>query len=418
MLQQLSWSSPDWIAGLPADVWVNSLGRLAIQSIEELSSSFYRKIPQHVQTQAHYLHLQLVCRMLRNILQQHPQLSQQLVLSQIFDSESLPSFKLWLGRHEKAVRNVGCNKRSFQEDALEHLSVFSPGLARIIIASCSPAAVKLLPSFRGMVVCEIQANAQLNINALQSLESLLFLNLTGGQFRAALPPNLTELKLRNTQVYAGISSSCVTSLKSLTVVDSYLRGLGPQGLIACARPNALRCEFGTIAATASPFDNSAFSTAQPVSLSSADNLSALAHVTELSCTFHYTYCGVPELDPLYALTSLETLRLQWTEAGNAQPLQVLCALTALSRLSHISFIASHTRMELDVDWGLMHVLQSLSVDCILYCNNQMLHLSTLSSLRRLDMAYCESGNEETSRVVNTLLCNAKAHHPTVEVSKA
>lgn len=75
-------------------------------------------------------------------------------------------------------------------------------------------------------------------------------------------------------------------------------------------------------------------------------------------------------------------------------------------------------MELDVDWGLMPVLQSLSVDCILYCNNQMLHLSTLSSLSRLDMAYCESGNEETSRVVDTLLCNMKAHHPTVEVSKA
>lgn len=311
MLQQLSWSSPDWIAGLPADVWVNILGRLAIQSIEELSPSYYRKLPQHVQTQAHRLHLQLVCRMFRNILQQHAQLSQQLVLSQRFDSESLPSFKLWLERHGKAVQDVAYNKRALQEEVFEHLSVFSPGLARIIVASCSPAAVKLLPSFRGMVVCEIQG-AQLNINALQSLESLLFLNLTEGWFRAAaLPPNLTELKLRYAHVFAGISCSCVTSLKGLTVIHSHLRGLGPQGLMACTRLDALRCEFGTIVTTASAFDDSAFSTVQPVRLLCADKLSALAHVTELSLTFRCTsisYFGVPELDPLYALTSLETLK--------------------------------------------------------------------------------------------------------------
>ena len=53
-----------------------------------------------------------------------------------------------------------------------------------------------------------------------------------------------------------------------------------------------------------------------------------------------------------------------------------------------------------------------------YCSKQMLRFITLSSSMCLDMASCESGNEATRRVVDTLLCNMKAHHPGVDVSKA
>ncbi len=147
------------------------------------------------------------------------------------------------------------------------------------------------------------------------------------------------------------------------------------------------------------------------------------HHENLFCTtFHFDRFDVPEFDPLYALTSLKTLKLHCTEAENALSLQVQSALAcnsaAVSRLSHISFIAPNNRLIWAVDWGFMPVLQSLSIDCILYCDKQMLHSSTFSSARCLDMANCESSNEETCRVVDTLLCSMKVHHPSVDVSKA
>lgn len=92
------------------------------------------------------------------------------VLSHGFDTQSMPSFELWLNRQGRAVQNlVSFGIVSVQEAALKLLAIYSPGLMAVLAKPCSPAALKLLAAFRSLTFCEIQTNAKLAINALSVL---------------------------------------------------------------------------------------------------------------------------------------------------------------------------------------------------------------------------------------------------------
>lgn len=120
-------------------------------------------------------------------------------------------------------------------------------------------------------------------------------------------------------------------------------------------------------------------------------------------------------NPLFALTSLQTLSLQWIAAPNLRPLQVESGFTALHELSHIQLLGGENGLRFEVRWEDMHVLQSLTLACDLYCDNDMLGLSRSTSLRCLNLAKCRTSNDKTSRIMGTLVDNMHMHCPNVEV---
>ena len=109
------------------------------------------------------------------------------------------------------------------------------------------------------------------------------------------------------------------------------------------------------------------------------------------------------------------MTLQWAKTGDALPIQIHSGLTALTRLSQVVLSTPNHAVELEVNWGVMHLLQSLCLVGVLYCNEQLLGLSKMSGLRLLDVAGCEPGNNVTRSALDMLLCEMKAHRPKVDV---
>ena len=158
---------------------------------------------------------------------------------------------------------------------------------------------------------------------------------------------------------------------------------------------------------------------QAPSTLSAASLSALGCMrslsVEFSCSDHHVYQSVV-FSPLYALTSLATLRLRCTGPSRGAPVEVYSDFTAPIRLSQIETLGVlGCDVVLKVEWQVMPKLQSLTLQGKLHCDKQMLGLSRLSSLKYLDMSGCELGNDETTNTVNMLVYNMKTHCPYVKV---
>ena len=166
---------------------------------------------------------------------------QQLVISQSFDSQSLHSFELWLKRHGQGVRHVvASNSTPVQDDVLKVLSTCSPEVVKVPVGSCSPGTVKMLSMFRALAVCEMHTHTTFRIKDLESLDSLCSLRLVQGSFTALqLPPNLTELKLRDANLPASSHCKCFNLLARLTVIRGHIWGLNNQSLTACTRLETL-----------------------------------------------------------------------------------------------------------------------------------------------------------------------------------
>ena len=137
-------SEPDWITNSTADVWLDILERVTMaQSKEELGPQFSNDVRRHVRVQAQCIQLGLVCRMFRDMLQQHQLLCQQVILGQTFNSNALPSLQRWLKHRGQAVQSVvAYNSTSVQQQALELLSMYAPGVTRVLVGCfCKPAVV-------------------------------------------------------------------------------------------------------------------------------------------------------------------------------------------------------------------------------------------------------------------------------------
>ena len=374
-----------------------------------------------VKQQAHYHQLRLVCRRFRNIFQQHLQLSRQVMLSCCFTHDSLLSFYSWLQRHETAVQSIKIfSHTQFLEPALKALKDLAPGLVNVQVRSCSPSAVVLLSFFTSMVVCQLQSRQCLDISDLQAAPSLRSLGLQGdnkltSQFTALqLPRHLTELTLNAAKMHIAESCKCVTSLRVLTVSGGEIHGLHDQGLPACSKLQALSCWSDSLFTSK---DSGCFSTIpNSVHFLSASELSALSCIRELSvdCTYTAWPEVVVDLNPLFALKGLESLWLQWDTYLGAEPLQVQSGIIALSRLSQIHLV-SRFEVCLDVDWQLMCVLQSLTVNCRLRCDERMLDLSRLTTLRCLDITHCRACNGDSLSVLKRLVSSIHSNCPGVSM---
>ncbi|DBA73518.1 TPA: hypothetical protein ACH3X1_011541 [Trebouxia sp. C0004] len=82
----------------------------------------------------------------------------------------------------------------------------------------------------------------LDLSTLQLSNSLQTLVMQGGVFKTeSLPPKLANLSLADCDVESYQDCSCVTSLARLKLLNSRLRGLHHQGLLACHALEGLTC---------------------------------------------------------------------------------------------------------------------------------------------------------------------------------
>ena len=416
MKQQSQRANLDWAVGLPADLWVNIFSEFAVNSTEELSLASDSTADKCIETQACHHRLSLVCRRFRNVVQQHQPWSQTLVLPRNLGSQSLPSMELWLNRHGMSVQELWSFSNSHtSEAALEVLKLSSPKLVGVFLNSCSQKAVDKLSLLSSVTICELAITMRLSISALYSLKNLCSLHLLKGIFVATkLPDHLTRLTLDSARlrIVSGKNGNCAESLKILTLKESRMYGMG---LTACIHLESLCCWSAFICPDV--VSEEIFSTQSGVvDFLSDGRLSALSHVKDVSLKFNVctrVHSNV-DLTPLYALTSLESLRVECVRGvvratGNAPPLYVQSAFTRLSKLSQVHLEGVGCGLVLDVEWEVMPVLQSLTLCGDIITNKRIVGLSRLSSLRHLDMISCDLFDGETNSIVKTLLCNMRAH---------
>ena len=396
-----------------------------MDSTEELSLASNSMADKYIETQACHHRLSLVCRRFRNVVQQHPQWSQKLVLPRNLGSHSLPGMELWLNRHGMAVQELwSFSNTNTSEAALEFLKLSSPKLVGVSLNFCSQAAVDKLSLLSSVTICEIAIHRSdhLIIDALSSLKNLCSLRLLNGIFAATkLPDHLTRLTLDSARLYmaTGKNGNCAESLKILTLKESTMSGMG---LSACIHLESLYCWSASIRADEWAGSEMFSTESGLVDFLSDGRLSALSHVKDLSLKFNVSMRNANvDLTPLHALTSLESLRVECVRGavranGNTPPLDVQSAFTRLSKLSQVHLGGVGCGLMLDVEWEVMPVLQSLTLCGYLITNKRIVGLSRLSSLRRLDMINCGLFDDETNSTVRTLVCNMRAHCSHVDLS--
>ena len=306
----------DWSAGLPADVCVSILCGVVSDKraprADELPNLYNdRKLDFRSmaggpctasQAQAH--RLLLVCRRFRDTIQQAELLSRTVVLGPDLNTQTCHSLQLWLQRNGASVRQLAAfSSRPQLNPALTAVLQAAPRLAEVLVTDCCTQTVQRLSSLSRVTVCELESLTEVNLDALQTLKSLHTLRLLHGSFEAEqLPCHLTALGLHQASMTTDTDCECVTSLKNLSLVHSYLDGLHEQGLPACLNVESVHCCFGTIRAG---YDES-FCTDHDCYLMTAEHLSALTCMKDLSLTFRWCTHHVMDISPLYALTSLES----------------------------------------------------------------------------------------------------------------
>ena len=418
MQQQFSRIKSDWEAGLSSELWASIFCRLTPE--ESVLACTDCCIHSEAQ-QAQCCQLRLVCQRFRDILRQDLQLSRRIALSRQFAIHLLPSFEFWLQRHGKALQNVkSYNGTTCLEATLSLLRQAAPGLVQVQINSCSPLAVKLVSSFTSIVVCELETSGGLDVDALQAMRSLRLLSLQGAcwsRFSAVqLPHQLTQFIFNAGSMNVAESCNSVSLLRSLTVKGS-LKGLHDQGLPACVNLQTLIIPFSASGSCISSKGSGSFNTSSycPYFLTSP-HLATLTCLRELylACQLSPHAPVAMDLSPLYALTSLETLTLQWQTGGVVPPLKILSGISALSRLTQLH-LYSVCAVFVDVEWQAMHVLQDLTLSGKLSCTESMLALSGLTSLTHLDFSYCKPCNAASTGFIETLIDNMKEICPVVKV---
>lgn len=402
---------PDWVTGLPTNVWSDIFRLLASGPQDGVSLSPACKLGSHLRSQAQYYELRLVCRRFRAIFQQDSQLSGCVILPPGFDDQSFISLQLWLKQHGSAVRFLVASLPGVHLDkAMQSFSTSSPGLSHAQILGCSHTTVQLLSTFRSLTTCELKApseNQDLNIDALQSLDKLQALALMNGYFHAAqLPFPLTSLRLEHADVEVAYSCKCATSLLKLSLLRSQLRNFHEQGLFACLSLETLCCCPGLIDAQEESLmfsvDLRHFVGFPPMA-----NLSTLSRLSSLKLDFgRMPDWGPIDLSPLYVLTSLESLELR-CRLGDS-PVEFGPGFAALTRLRQLDLCARSDMaysgdLVLDLPWDGMLALQSVVLSAYtLCCDKRLLGLSKLMSLLRVELRDCVPGNDETRETVLAL----------------
>ena len=364
-----------------------------------------------VKAQRRYHQLKLVCRKFKQVFDQHPDLSNQVILAKGNKAHMIPSLLVWLRHSSRCIHKFTafCGG-STQEMVLAALSSLSPNMAEVYLAGPSRPALLGLSAFTSLVSCDLfkPAEASLSLQPLQGLVQLQELLLQAGTFNdLAIPCHLTFLNVLQSEVSCVQDLCCLSGLLTLHVDNSKIVGMHKVGLAACLSLTALdvgNCEIS--AADAS--DQLSIGKGQRLSIPA--NISALTKLSELSMHVTSSYAGNFELDWLYDMVFIKDLTL--STRGSIYVAEDLAQLTNLTHLSVSTSGKNSVSYGVD-EWEAMQCLSHVTFEGPTSFYDSILSLTTLDSLKGVALFAFHSADVDTAAALAKLAYCLAVRRPEV-----
>ena len=289
---------------LPVEVWNKVFACLKPNCKQIDESRAYKMVTQ--QAQLHQL--RLVCTKVNKVIEQHPELLDQLLLRHV-SCQSWPSLLRWLQRYKSHVRIVmPSSDADSQALLLGALACPSSQLTEVLLRKSRMLHIHALSVFTTITNCSLSdpKEADMDLKPLQGLHSLQDIFLEYGQYsNVPLSSHLTCLDVSD------CTASCVQlvcstpGLKDLTVFKATLSALHDDGLLCCSgltSLDVLNCSISGSRAGAH------FTVGENYMLCIPPNISSLPQLRRL-CVAMATSNNVVDVSWTYGLTSLYALDL-------------------------------------------------------------------------------------------------------------
>ena len=206
------------------------------------------RVDEAVAQQAQLHQLRLVCTKFNKVIEQHPELLDQLLPDQK-SWQSWPSLLRWLQRYRSHVRvfmpfcDADC-----QAVLLGALACPFSQLAEVFLLESGMFHIHLLSVFNTITKCSLSnlEKNEMDLKPLHGLYSLQHVFLEYGQYsNVPLSSHLTRLDVEDSTASCVELACCTPGLKDLTVYNATLSALHGDGLSSCnglTSLDVLNCE--------------------------------------------------------------------------------------------------------------------------------------------------------------------------------
>lgn len=399
---------------LPNEVWKKVFACLKPNCMRlEQSES---RAGEAVTQQAQLHQLRIVCTKFNKVIEQHPELLDQLLPGQI-SWQSWPSLLRWLQRYRSHVRifmpfcDADC-----QTLLLGALACPSSQLTEVFLLQSGMLHIHALSVFTTITKCSLSnpKEANMDLKPLHGLHSLQDIFLEYGQYsNVPLSSHLTYLDVTDCTASCVQLTCCIPGLKALTVYNATLSALHGDALLSCSgltSLDVLNCSVSGSHADA------LFTVGQDYMLCVPPNISGLIQLRQLR-VFMNSSDNFLDVSWTYGLTSLYVLDLNIdgavTFSHDLTQLQQLTTLkVAVEPWCELDMgLRSHARFE--ISWKAMHSLQHIVLSGCMFLWDNVQEISLLKDLSLVSITEFQSGDDKTAVHLAHLAYNLAAHKPHV-----
>jgi len=399
---------------LPIEVWNKVFACLKPNCKQLDESRVYKMVTQ--QAQLHQL--RLVCTKFNKVIEQHPELLDQLLLRHV-SCQAWPSLLRWLQRYKSHVRIVMLSSDADSQALLLGALACPPSqLTEVFLRKSRMLHIHALSVFTTITKCSLSdpKEADMDLKPLQGLHSLQDIFLEYGQYsNVPLSSHLTCLDVSDCTASCLQLVCCTPGLKDLTVFNATLSALHGDGLSSCSGLTSLDVLNCSISGSHAGVH---FTVGEDYMLCIPPNISNLTQLRRLRVAMDSSNHNVSDVSWTYGLTSLYVLDINIegavTFSHHLTQLQQLTRLTVAVEPWYESDIGLRSHARFEVSWKAMRSLQHivLSGHMILWDNVQ--EISLLKDLSLVSITEFQPGDDKTAVYLARLAYNLAAHKPHVQ----
>jgi len=382
---------------LPIEVWGKVFACLK-PSCKHLEQSNSR-VDKVVAQQAQLHQLRLVCTKFDRVVEQHPELLDQLLPCHI-SWQSWPSLLRWLQRYRSNIRifmpfcDADC-----QALLLGALACPSSQLTEVFLPESGMLHIHALSVFTTITKCSLSnpEKHEMDLKPLHGLHSLQYMFLENGQYsNVPLSSHLTRLDVEDSTASCLQLACCTPGLQDLTVYNATLSALHGDGLLSCSELTSLdvlNCSSSGSHAGAH------FTVGKDYMLCIPTNISSLTQLRRLRVAMG-TFNDVLDVSWTYALTSLCFLDLNIegvvTLSHDLTQLQQLTTLTVAVEPWCESNPGLPSKARFEVNWKAMHSLQHIVLSGHMILLDNVQEVSLLKDLSLVSITEFNPGDCQTA----------------------
>ena len=399
---------------LPIEVWNKVFACLKLNCKQLDESRVYKMVTQ--QAQLHQL--RLVCTKFNKVIEQHPELLDQLLLHHV-SCQAWPSLLRWLQRYKSHVRIVMLSSDAdSQALLLGALACPASQLTEVFLRKSRMLHIQALSVFTTITKCSLSdpKEADMDLKPLQGLHSLQDVFLEYGQYsKVPLSSHLTCLDVSDCTASCLQLVCCTPGLKDLTVFNATLSALHGDGLSSCSGLTSLDVLNCSILGSHAGVH---FTVGEDYMLCIPPNISNLTQLRRLRVAMDSSNHNVSDVSWTYGLTSLYVLDINIegavTFSHHLTQLQQLTRLTVAVEPWYESDTGLRSHARFEVSWKAMRSLQHivLSGHMILWDNVQ--EISLLKDLSLVSITEFQPGDDKTAVYLARLAFNLAAYKPQVQ----